>query len=361
MIPTRPAIADLRPYEPGRPASEVRRELGVERVVKLASNEGPYGPFPSALEAIARHAPGLNRYPELSFDLTERLAGLHGVDRRCVVLGNGADSIVGYLSAAYLDPGDEVAMCHPTFISYHLDAVKAGALPVFAPLARGAYDLDALAGRIGRRTKLVYVCNPNNPTGAMVTRAALAAFVEAVPERVLVVLDEAYHEYVTDADYPDGIALFADRPNVAVLRTFSKIYGLAGLRIGYMVAPRDVAVEVAKVRNAFDVNELAHVAAAASLDDPGELERRRELNGAGLRMLERVASDLSMRTHPACANFLCMDVGDGRALADSLIREGVVVRPLDAFGAPQCVRVTVGTPEEIALFADVLSRTLQRL
>ena len=357
----RPAIADLKPYEPGKPAAEVRRELGLERIVKLASNEGPFGPFSSALEAIARQAPELNRYPELSHDLVARLAARHGLEPERIALGNGADSIVGYLSLAYLDPGDEAAMCWPSFVSYHLDAAKAGARPVHAPLRDGAYDLDALAERIGPRTRLVYVCNPNNPTGSMVGRAALTAFLDALPERVLVVLDEAYHEYITDPDYPDGIAEHVTRrPNVAVLRTFSKVYGLAGLRVGYMVGPPDVVREVGKVRNAFDVSELAHVAAVASLDDPDELARRRQLNAAGRALLEDVFRGLDMTPYPACANFLCVDVGDGRALAEALLADGVIVRPLAPFGAPECIRVTVGTPEENAIFGEAMSRALQR-
>ena len=185
----RPAIADLKPYEPGKPAAAVRRELGLERIVKLASNEGPFGPFPSALEAIARQAPELNRYPELGWDLTERLAARHGVERESIAIGNGADGLVGCLSTAYLDPGDEALMGWPSFVSYYLDAIKMGATPVTVPLADGAYDLSAMAGRIGPRTKLAYVCNPNNPTGSMVGRDALTAFIDAIPDDVLVVVD----------------------------------------------------------------------------------------------------------------------------------------------------------------------------
>jgi histidinol-phosphate aminotransferase len=242
-VRARPAIADLKPYEPGKPAAAVRRELGLQRIVKLASNEGPFGPFPSALEAIARQAPELNRYPELGYDLTERLAARHGVDRVEIAIGNGADGIVGCLSTAYLDPGDEALMGWPSFVSYHLDAIKMGATPVTVPLHDGAYDLEAMAGRIGPRTKIAYVCNPNNPTGSMVGRDALAAFVDAVPEDVLVVVDEAYCDYITDPDYPDAIAEHVGRrPNVAVLRTFSKIYGLAGLRVAtWSARPRSSA------------------------------------------------------------------------------------------------------------------------
>ena len=356
----RPALADLRPYEPGKPAADVRRELGLERIVKLASNEGPYGPFPAALEAIARQAPALNRYPELGGDLVERLAVRHGVARERVAVGNGVDAIVGCLSMAYLDPGDEAVMAWPSFISYRLDTVKQAATPVMVPLRDGVHDLDAMAERIGPRTKIVYICNPNNPTGTMVGHDELQAFIDRVPDRVLVVVDEAYHEYVTDPDYPDAIAEHVlERPNVAGLRTFSKIYGLAGLRVSYMVGPADVVRETMKVRNAFDVSELAHVAALASLDDPVELIRRRELNERGRTDLEAALVSAGMTPYPACANFLAADVGDGRALAHALEADGVIVRPLEPFGAPGSIRVTVGTPDENAVFAAVLHRALQ--
>jgi histidinol-phosphate aminotransferase len=359
-VRARPAIADLKPYEPGKPAAEVRRELGLERIVKLASNEGPFGPFPSALEAIARQAPELNRYPELGFDLIQRLAARHGVDPAQIAVGNGADALVGCLSTAYLDPGDEALMGWPSFVSYYLDAVKMGAAPVTVPLRDGAYDLDAMLGRIGPRTRLAYVCNPNNPTGSMVGREALRSFVDAVPEDVLVVVDEAYCDYIEDPGYPDAIAEHVGRrPNVAVLRTFSKIYGLAGLRVGYLVGPAAVVREVMKIRNAFDVSELAHVAALASLDDAAELERRRRVNAEGRERVQRMFTELGMTPYPACANFLAVDVGDGRALAAALLREGVIVRPLEPFGAPECIRVTVGTPEENAVLEQALGRVLQ--
>jgi histidinol-phosphate aminotransferase len=356
----RPALADLRPYEPGKPAAEVRRELGLDRIVKLASNEGPYGPFPAALEAIARKAPELNRYPELGAELVERLAARHDVTSDRIAVGNGADAIVGHLSMAYLDPGDEAVMGWPSFLSYRLDAIKQAATPVMVPLHDGAYDLAAMAERIGPRTRIVYVCNPNNPTGGMVGRAGLRAFLDRVPERVLVVVDEAYHEYVTDPDYPDAIVEHVrERPNVAALRTFSKIYGLAGLRIGYMVGPADVVREVMKVRAPFDVSELAHVAALASMDDPAEVARRRDLNERGRSDLVSALAAAGMTPLPACANFLAVEVGDGRALARALEADGVIVRPLEPFGAPESIRVTVGAPDENAVFAVALRRALQ--
>ena len=355
----RPEIADLRPYQPGKPASALRRELGLERIVKLGSNEGPVGPFPAAIEALAAAAPGLNRYPEGGAELLERLAGRHGLTPDRVAAGNGADAVIANLALAYLRPGDEVLMGWPSFVSYRLSAVKMGATPVPVPLRDGSYDLEAMAAAVTAATRIAYVCSPNNPTGGIVSGDALAAFLDAVGERVLVVIDSAYHEYVTDPAHVDAIAAHAGRPNVVVLRTFSKIYGLAGLRIGYGVAPAPVVAELGKVRGPFDVSELAQVAAVASLDDKAEIERRRSENEGERRRLEVELAARGVKLYPAAANFVCAEVGDGAALAARLEREGVIVRPLAPFGAPTCVRVTVGLPDENDAFLTALDRSLQ--
>ena len=358
---TRPALAQLTPYEPGRPAAAVRRDLGLERVVKLASNEGLYGPLPAAREALAAAIGELNRYPEAGGELVERLAARHRVATSQIGLGNGADSIIGLLAMAYLDPGDEAVMPTPSFPSYRLSALRMGARPVEVELAAdGSHDLDTMLARIGPRTRLVYVCNPNNPTGGLVDRERLARFVEAVPGDVLVACDEAYHDYVLDPRYPDAAAEHAaHRPNVCALRTFSKIHGLAGLRIGYMVGPADVVRAVAAVRNAFDVSELAHVAALASLDDPAELRRRRDENALLRPALAEAIEALGLPVRESHANFVCVDTGDAAALAGRLLHEGVIVRPLAGFGAPGSVRVTVGTPEQNDAFLAALGRCLQ--
>jgi histidinol-phosphate aminotransferase len=358
-VQARPEIADLRPYQPGKPASALRRELGLERIVKLGSNEGPRGPFPATAEALAAAIPGLNRYPEAGAELLERLAARHGLTPDRVAAGNGADAVIANLALAYLRPGDEVLMGWPSFVSYRLSAVKMGATPVTVPLRDGSYDLEAMVAAVTAATRIAYVCSPNNPTGGIVSGDALAAFLDAVPDRVLVVIDSAYHEYVTDPAHVDAIAAHASRPNVVVLRTFSKIYGLAGLRIGYGVAPAPVVAELGKVRGPFDVSELAQVAAVASLDDETELERRRGENEVERRRLEHELGARGVRLYPAAANFVCAEVGDGAALADRLEREGVIVRPLAAFGAPSCVRVTVGLPDENDAFLTALDRSLQ--
>ncbi len=356
----RPPVRDLVPYEPGKPVEEVQRELRLERVVKLASNEGPFGPFPAALEAIARCAPELNRYPDGgAYRLRAALADLHGVPFEEVAVGAGSDGLVDGLSQAALDPGDEIVCGWPSFPSYVIDARKLGATPKTVPLREHRYDLDAMLDAITPRTKLVYVCHPNNPTGTMNTRAELDAYFEGVPEHVLTVLDQAYFEYIDDPDYADGIAeyLKAGR-RVVVLRTFSKIFGLAGLRVGYAVAAPPVVTALGKVRRAFDITTPAQEAALASRGDIREVERRRFENAAQRPEVERILQEHGLEpATPAVANFLYCDVGeDSRPLFEQLLREGLIVRPTQGFGGPTAIRVTVGTADENAFLGEALDR-----
>jgi histidinol-phosphate aminotransferase len=358
----RRSLADLVPYEPGKPVDEVQRELGLERVVKLASNEGPFGPFPQALEALERVELELNRYPDGgAWALRAALAGRHGVALEEIAVGSGADGVIDCLSQSVLDAGDEVVMGWPSFPSYLIGAVKTGATPVRVPLLDHRYDLDALLGAITSRTKLVYVCHPNNPTGTANSRAELDAFLDRVPEHVLPVIDQAYLEYVDDPDYPDAIAeYFRAGRRVLAIRTFSKIYGLAGLRVGYGVGPAELVSELAKVRRAFDIGAPAQAAALASLDDQEELRRRRRLNAEGRAQLEEILRGHGLETPgPAVGNFVYAEVGDdARPLFEQLLRLGVIVRPLAGFGAPGAIRVTVGTAEENELFATALGHVL---
>ena len=258
----------------------MQRELGLERVVKLASNEGPFGPFPAALAAIERALPEFNRYPDGGcLPLRAALAERHGVAFEEVIVCSGADAVIGYLCQATLDPGDEVVTGWPSFVSFVLDPLKLGAVPVRVPLREHRFDLDAMLDAITPRTKLVFIATPNNPTGTMSGRAELDAYFAEVPDHVLTVVDQAYFEYVDDPEYPDAIAEYAQAGRrVLVLRTFSKIYGLAGLRVGYGVGPAPVIRAIGKVRRAFDVTTPAQAAALASLDDEAELARRRVAN-----------------------------------------------------------------------------------
>ena len=356
----RPAVRDLVPYEPGKPIEELERELGLGRIVKLASNESPLGPFPSALEALERLSPELNRYPDGgAFRLRTALAERHGVRFEEIAPGAGADGIVDGLSQALLDPGDDVVCGWPSFPSYVIDARKMGAEARTVSLdAAYAHDLEAMLDAIGERTKIVYVCHPNNPTGTANGRAQLDSFLARVPEHVLTVIDQAYFEYAQGPDYPDAVEEhFKAGRRVVVLRTFSKIFGLAGLRIGYAVAPEDVVTALGKVRRAFDVTSAGQEAALASLADGTELGRRRDANSKAMAELEGILSRRGLEPAAgAVGNFLYVEVGDdARAFYERLLEHGVIVRPLAGFGAPGAVRITAGTEEDHALLDTALS------
>jgi len=355
----RPALEGLVPYEPGKPAELVQRELGLDHVVKLASNEGPFGPFPEALEAIGRSLAEANRYPDGgAYRLRAALAERHVVAFEETVVAAGADAVIGYVCQATLDPGDEVVTPWPSFPSYVLDPLKLGATPVRVPLRDGRIDVDDLLAAVTPRTKLAYLPTVNNPTGTMTRRADLLRFLDGLPHEVLTVVDEAYFEYVDDPDFPDAIEEAAKQGrHVLALRTFSKIYGLAGLRVGYGVGPADVVAAIRKVQRAFDVTTPAQEAALASLDGAAELARRRAVNRESMAALEAV-----LRSHdfdpmgPAVGNFLFVDVGtDADALNAALLQRGVIVRPMGSFGAPSALRISAGTPEEIAFLGEQLA------
>jgi len=362
----RPALARVHPYEPGRPIDEVRRELGLERIIKLASNEGPYPPFPGALEAIARAASAQRLYPDPgSWGLRDALAAHLGVPSDTILVGNGVDSLIKLLCLALLDPGDALAMGWPSFVSWRQGAAIQGADIVAAPLRLdGAYDLDALAAAITPRTKLAVVVSPNNPTGGAVDAQALARFVGALPGHVLPVLDEAYFEYLPRGGH-DGIGLIRDGGRLAVTRTFSKAYALAGLRVGYLVGPADLVTLLARVRNAFDVNGLAQVAAVASLADTGgHLTRRVVEVGSERGLVDAGLRALGFAPLPSHGNFLLVGVGSAERAAlinQALLARGIIVRPTGPFGAPDALRITIGRPDENAALLVAMAGVVQEL
>ncbi len=359
----RPAVEGLQPYQPGKPVEDVQRELGLDRVVKLASNEGPFGPFPAALEALDRATATLNRYPDGgSYRLHAALADHHGVDFSEVAVGAGADGCIDMLSQAILDPGDEIVCGWPSFPSYVIYARKQGVQPTLVPLTDHRYDLDALLDAVTERTKLVYICQPNNPTGTMNTTAELDTYFDRVPPHVLTVVDQAYFEYIDRDDYPDAVErYFKSGRRIAVLRTFSKIYGLAGLRVGYAVGPADICAAAARVRRPFDITTPAQVAALASIGDDAELARRRATNEEGLARLGPLLARHGFDPVPSVGNFVYVETGsDATALYEQLLREGVIVRPLAGFGSPTALRISVGTPEELDVLAGALEQVLHR-
>lgn len=362
----RPALAGVDVYEPGRPIEAVQRELGVESVIKLASNEGPFPPMPGAIAAMRAAAPGVRVYPDAgAWALRDALAERLGLDPLQVLPGAGVDGLIKLMCLALLDPGDEIAMAWPSFLSWRLGAQIQGATVRAAALGPdGAYDLDALAAEVTGRTKIVVVVSPNNPTGAAVGADALRRFLDALPGHVLPVIDEAYFEFLPPGSH-DGAALVAEGRPMACMRTFSKAYGLAGLRVGYMLGPRELVSALGVVRNVFDVSGPAQAAAVASLaDSDAHLPERISLNASERAMTESGLRALGVRTLPSTANFLLMDLGSPeRALAlnAALLRRGVIVRPTRAFGAPTCVRVTIGWPEENARFLAAAAEALAEL
>lgn len=362
----RPALAAVSPYQPGRPVDDVRRELGIEHIVKLASNEGPYPPFPGAVEAIRRAAADQRVYPDPgAWALRDALAARTGVPAERIMVGNGVDSLIKLLCLALIDPGDELAMCWPSFISWRQGTGVQGGAVRAAPLrADGSYDLAALAAQIGPATKVVVVVSPNNPTGGAVAAGELEDFLDALPGHVLPVLDEAYFEYLPAGGH-DGAALLRAGRRLAVLRTFSKAYGLAGLRVGYLMGPARLVTELGRVRNAFDVNALAQAAAAASLAEAdamlparmAEIAAERAMTAAGLRAL-------GLEPMPSTANFLLVPMGSAEranAVNDALLRRGVIVRPTGPFGAPAHLRITIGLPQENAAMLTAMAGALREV
>ncbi len=351
-------IASLSPYVPGKPIDELQRELGLARIIKLASNENPLGPSPKALAVLADAAATLHRYPDGGgYKLRTGLADRWKVSLDQVILGNGSDEILGMLARAFLSPGDDAVMADNTFVIYKMEVTAAHGTPVIVPLKDGRHDLDAMAKAVTPRTKLLFVCNPNNPTGTMVSAAEIDALMASVPSHVIVVFDEAYCEYVRDPHFPDSLGYVRQGRHAIVLRTFSKIYGLAGLRIGYGVTTSEIAGYLNRVRPPFNANSLAQRAALAALGDEEHVAKSRAMNQAEMASVRAGLAALGLKPLPSEANFLYFDAGrDGRVLFEALLREGVIVRHIEG----NHLRVTIGLPEENRHFLQALKTVLGR-
>ncbi|MBU2789969.1 histidinol-phosphate transaminase [Acidithiobacillus caldus] len=355
-----PALAQLRPYQPGKPLAELERELGIRNAIKLASNENPLGPSPLALAAIDQALPSLALYPEGGApQLRAALAAGLGVDPRQLIFGNGSDQIIELLCRCFAGPGKEVIVSQYAFAAYAIAARAVAATVREAPARAFGHDLDAMAGLINGHTRLIFIANPNNPTGTWLRTAELERFLASVPAHALVVIDEAYAELMEDPDYPNALDFLARFENVVVLRTFSKAYGLAGLRCGYGVARMALIELLERMRQPFNVNSLAQVAALAALGDHEHLAATRDNNRAGLRALQRGLLALGLTTLPAAGNFITFFApGGGRQVYEALLRRGVIVRPLEPYGLSEYLRVSVGTPEENQRFLQSLGEVL---
>jgi len=355
-------VYSMQPYQPGKATEQWIQQLGLSELIKLSANENPLGASPCATAAIVNALNTIHRYPDGACTaLRDALSAFYQMPADHFLIGNGSDELIHLFGVAYLSPGDALVMAHPSFVRYAASAHLNQATLVQVPLTPDfRHDLCAMADAITERTKLLYIANPNNPTGTIVYRDELEPFLARVPDHVLVILDEAYYEYADHPDYPNGLDYVRAGQHVVVLRTFSKAYGLAGVRIGYAVGRPELLDPVERVREPFNVNVLAQVAAAAALRDQAHVARTRALNREGLNLLREACAQLGLRSVPSQANFLLIEIGDSCAqVQQRLLEQGILVRTGEAFGMPNFLRVNTGTPEQNARFVEALTNALR--
>src|SRR6187402_2208565 len=347
-----PSIESLLPYEGGKPVEELAREFGISDAIKLASNENPLGPSPKALAAARAVLNDVHRYPDANaFKLRERLAAEHGLPMADIIQGNGSNELLDLAVRTFCTSEHHIVFAEPAFVVYRIAALAHGVPFTAVPVRDLTHDLEAMAAAITPRTRLVFVGNPNNPTGTYVNLEALRRFLRSVPPEVIVLMDEAYIEYTTAQDFPDCLTLRGERERLIVCRTFSKIYGLAGLRVGYGIAQPELVSYMNRVRAPFNVGNLGQTAAIAALDDQEHVSRSRELNTTELRRVTGRLGQLGLAVTPSQANFFLVDVKrNGRQVYDALLKKGVIVRPFASL--PTSLRVTVGKPDENDLFLE---------
>jgi histidinol-phosphate aminotransferase len=354
-----PQLRDLAVYEPGKPIEETARELDVDpsTIIKLASNENPLGPSPKALQAMRTALEHAHLYPDGSgFYLRKAIAAKLGVSPDNVILGNGSNEVIEFLGHAFLNTGDDVITCQYAFIVYKLLATAFAVRTIETPSPDYQQNLDATLEAITAKTRIVFIPNPNNPTGTLIAQRAIDSFMSRVPDSIIVVFDEAYFEFLDDP--PDTLRFVRDGRNVAVLRTFSKIHGLAGLRIGYAIAPPEMIEVLHKTRQPFNVNSIAQAGAIAALDDEAHLRETKRVIDEGRAYLQGQFTKMEIPFVPAAANFVMVNVGDACAVFQKLLQRKIIVRPLKGYGLPEWVRISVGTMEEnrklIAALGEVI-------
>ena len=359
-------VQSLSPYQAGKPIDELKREYGVSDVIKLASNENPLGPSQKVLSAIQNELAELSRYPDgNAFTLKEVLAEKHSVDVNQITIGNGSNDILEILTRAFVTPEHEVIFSQHAFVVYPIVTQAVGANAVVVPAKDWGHDLDAMQQAVTDKTKVIFIANPNNPTGTWLGQKELSEFLQVIPKDVLVVLDEAYFEFAdSDAgakDYPNGIELGKQFSNLIVTRTFSKAYGLAGLRVGYSISDPQVADALNRVRQPFNVNSLALKAAEVAVSDRDYLEKGLKLNADGMSYLISAFNKMKLSYIPSVGNFICVNVGvDAMKVYDDLLYEGVIVRPVANYEMPEYLRVTIGTEEENNRFIAALTKVLNK-
>ncbi len=353
-------ILSLKPYKPGKPIEELEREYGISDSIKLASNENPLGPSPKAIAAMKAVLTDLHRYPDGSgYYLVNKLADKLGVSPEQIVLGNGSDDVIGMLTRVYLKAGDEAVMTSPSFLMYEIFVRTVDAVPVMVPLKNLAVDLDAMAAAVSEKTRIIFITNPNNPTGYHITTREFETFLAKLPPDIVVVLDEAYIEFARDPECLNGLNIIAEDRPLAVLRTFSKAYGLAGIRIGYGVMPAEMAAMANRVRQPFNTNILAQVGAAAALDDEAFLNETRELIHTEFEFFKTELKNMGLDCIPTQANFFLIDVRQNAGdVFEKMLRQGVIIRSMMSYGYPEYIRITIGTHAENVRFLKALKMVL---
>ncbi|WP_408956523.1 histidinol-phosphate transaminase [Natroniella sp. ANB-PHB2] len=356
----RQEILKIEPYVPGKPIEEVKRELGLEEVIKLASNENPLGPAPQAIKKMKEAAKQVNIYPDGNVHyLRQKLAAKVGVREEELIFGNGSDELLALLAQTFITEQAEVIIAGTTFSEYRFATNIMGGKIVSVPLKDYAHDLEAMAAAITPNTKLIFICNPNNPTGTIVTKEEVDNFLKQVPDDVLVIFDEAYYEYVDNPAYPETVNYLANHENIIILRTFSKAYALAGLRIGYGIANQKLIDYIDRVRQPFNVNLMAQKAAIASLEAEEHLAKSVELNQSGKEYLYQEFDKLGLEYLPTSSNFILVDLAQDSAwVFQELMERGIIIRNMESFGYQDKIRVTVGLPEENQVFITQLKEVL---
>ena len=357
-------ILTLPYYQPGKPIEEVERELGITGIIKLASNENPLGPSPKAIEVIHKMATEVHRYPDATAHyLKDKMAQKLALGPEQIGFGNGADEIITFIAAAFIHPGDEALIPTPTFIRYETCVQMMGGNPIHVPLKDWRLDLEALKEKVTERTKMIFICNPNNPTGSIVGCDELEEFLSHIPKHIIIVFDEAYYEYVTAKEYPDTLSYLknSDR-RIIILRTFSKIYGLAGLRIGYGLTTEELADILKLVRPPFNASAIAQAAAAAALDDDEHVAESRRINTEGKKFIYSAFEKFGIDYTPSESNFIFFDSErDGVEVFNAMLHKGVIIRPLTVDGKKRFLRVSIGTMEENERFVETFEKVLKEV
>lgn len=353
-------ILKFQPYVPGKPIAEVQRELGLKDIIKLASNENPLGPCPKAIQALKKSLKNVFLYPDSGIILKQKIAKIANLKPANVILGNGSDELIEIIGKTFLNPEDEIIVSEKAFIRYQMAGALMNCRVISTPMKNYTHDLAAMKSAITSSTKIIFVANPNNPTGTYVNHQQMDSFFDGLPKDILVVLDEAYYEYVTQADYPRTINYLEEGRHVIILRTFSKIYGLAGMRVGYGLAPEKIISFLERIRPPFNVNSLAQIAAEVSLGDKAQIRRSLKLIKEQKKYLYQNLAKLKLTYIPSATNFILIDLKQAaKEVCGKLLSLGVIVRPMNEYDLPSFIRVTIGLPSENRRFIHALTHLLK--